>query len=233
MSVSDYSTDPDLNTTISGINIAEGCPPSGINNAIRQMMADVKSLDGDLVHLAGAETITGAKTVTAALINAVSNGVAVRNVNDDGMTVIRGGTASNDGAYAVLYGKDDASYGGQFVLRAHDGTNSTSLTGTPTGGLTWGVKNVEVVYASSFANTAGYIRYVNGLQIVWGQESSVSEQKLVNYAAAFSHTPIVLLTPNVNAKAWCTGLGTTSFKINLDPYGSSSQVRWIAIGDWA
>ena len=43
MAVSDYKTNPDLNTTISGINIAEGCPPSGINNAIRQLMADVKA----------------------------------------------------------------------------------------------------------------------------------------------------------------------------------------------
>ena len=233
MSVSDYSTDPDLNTSISGINIAEGCPPSGINNAIRQMMADIKTADGDVVHLAGAETITGAKTITAALINSVSNGAAVRNVNDDGMTVIRGGTDSTDGAYAVLYGKDAAGTKGQFFLRAQDGVNSTSLMGTPSGGLTWGGKNVERVHASSFANLAGYIRYANGLQIVWGQESSVSAQTTVTYAAAFSHTPIVLLTPNVNAKAWCTGLGTTSFKINLDPYSSSAQVRWIAIGDWA
>ena len=42
MAIKDYSTDPDLNTQISGINIAEGCAPSGINNAIRQLMADVK-----------------------------------------------------------------------------------------------------------------------------------------------------------------------------------------------
>lgn len=42
MAVKDYSTTPDLNVQISGINIAEGCPPSGINNAIRQLMADVK-----------------------------------------------------------------------------------------------------------------------------------------------------------------------------------------------
>ena len=43
MAVSNYSTVPDQNTQISGINIAEGCAPSGINNAIRQLMADVKS----------------------------------------------------------------------------------------------------------------------------------------------------------------------------------------------
>ena len=43
MAIKDYSTTPDLNTQISGINIAEGCAPSGINNAIRQLMADMKA----------------------------------------------------------------------------------------------------------------------------------------------------------------------------------------------
>lgn len=43
MPIKDYSTVADQNTTISGINIAEGCPPSGINNAIRQLMADVRA----------------------------------------------------------------------------------------------------------------------------------------------------------------------------------------------
>lgn len=41
MGISSYSKTPSSNTTINGINIAEGCPPSGINDAIRQLMADV------------------------------------------------------------------------------------------------------------------------------------------------------------------------------------------------
>lgn len=41
MSIANYSTTADNNTSISGINIAEGCPPSSINNAIRQVMADL------------------------------------------------------------------------------------------------------------------------------------------------------------------------------------------------
>lgn len=43
MSISAYNTTPGLNTTISGINLAEGCNASGINDAIRQMMADLAS----------------------------------------------------------------------------------------------------------------------------------------------------------------------------------------------
>ena len=47
MGVKDYSLNADDNTQINGINIAEGCPPSGINNAIRQLMADVKADSDD------------------------------------------------------------------------------------------------------------------------------------------------------------------------------------------
>lgn len=42
MPIADYNLNPDLNTVISGISIAEGCPPGNVNNAIRQLMADVK-----------------------------------------------------------------------------------------------------------------------------------------------------------------------------------------------
>lgn len=41
MPVKDYSTTPSNNTAINGINIAEGCAPSNINNSIRQLMADI------------------------------------------------------------------------------------------------------------------------------------------------------------------------------------------------
>lgn len=69
MAVSDYKTNPDENTTISGINIAEGCPPSGINNAIRQLMADVKvdhdaqeSTNTDLANIMTGATASAAGT---------------------------------------------------------------------------------------------------------------------------------------------------------------------------
>jgi len=42
MSAQDYHVEAGLNVSISGINIAEGCAPSGINDAIRQLMADIR-----------------------------------------------------------------------------------------------------------------------------------------------------------------------------------------------
>jgi hypothetical protein len=41
MGIEDYSTTPGSNTAINGISIAEGMSPANVNNAIRQMMADL------------------------------------------------------------------------------------------------------------------------------------------------------------------------------------------------
>lgn len=46
MAFSDYSTTPSANTSINGINLAEGCNASGINDAIRQLMADAATFAG-------------------------------------------------------------------------------------------------------------------------------------------------------------------------------------------
>lgn len=44
MAFSDYSTTPGSNTTIAGKSIAEGCPAANINDIIRQLAADGRSL---------------------------------------------------------------------------------------------------------------------------------------------------------------------------------------------
>lgn len=44
MSFSNYSATPDNNTSINGINVAEGWPAANANNAFRQLMADGKEL---------------------------------------------------------------------------------------------------------------------------------------------------------------------------------------------
>jgi hypothetical protein len=71
--VSEWSATASNNTDISSINIAEGCAPSGINNAIRELMAQIKDMqtgaDGDGFVVGGAFTCSGAavfsSTVTA------------------------------------------------------------------------------------------------------------------------------------------------------------------------
>lgn len=61
--ISEFDVDPSNNTDINSINIAEGCAPSGINNAIRQLMSDLKEWQngssGDSMTVAGTLNVTG------------------------------------------------------------------------------------------------------------------------------------------------------------------------------
>jgi len=66
--ISEYSATAANNTDIGGINIAEGCAPSGINNAIRELMAQLKDqqagTDSDNFVVGGNLSVTGTSTFT-------------------------------------------------------------------------------------------------------------------------------------------------------------------------
>jgi hypothetical protein len=66
--ISEWSATAANNTDIGGIDIAEGCAPSGINNAIRELMAQVKDqqtgTDADNFTVGGNLSVTGTTTMT-------------------------------------------------------------------------------------------------------------------------------------------------------------------------
>ena len=66
--ISEYDSTAANNTDVDGINIAESCPPSGINNAIREVMAHLKDFQsgtsGDSFTNAGTLTSSGTLAVT-------------------------------------------------------------------------------------------------------------------------------------------------------------------------
>jgi hypothetical protein len=66
--IKDYSLTAASNTAINSINIGEGCPPSGINDAIRQEMADTRSFyeGGSWIDLGHTHTYSSATATTVA-----------------------------------------------------------------------------------------------------------------------------------------------------------------------
>ena len=64
--ISEWSSTPANNTDVGGIDIAEGCAPSGINNAMREMMAQIKDMqagtDGDNFTVGGNLVVSGTAT---------------------------------------------------------------------------------------------------------------------------------------------------------------------------
>jgi len=98
--ISEFSATAGNNTDIDGINIAEGCPPSGINDAIRELMAQLKDFQtgsagdsfngpiGSVTPAAGAfttlsasstTTLSGLTASTALALDASKNIVSVTN----------------------------------------------------------------------------------------------------------------------------------------------------------
>ena len=98
--ISEWSSTPASNTDVGGIDIAEGCAPSGINNAIREMMAQIKDMqagtDGDDFTVGGNLVVNGTSTFTGdiGLNNLTTTGnTTLGNAANDTLTV-NGSTAS-------------------------------------------------------------------------------------------------------------------------------------------
>jgi hypothetical protein len=66
--ISEYSATPADNTDISNINIAEGCSPANLNNAVRSLMSQLKDqqtgTSGDNFTIGGNLSVTGTSTLT-------------------------------------------------------------------------------------------------------------------------------------------------------------------------
>jgi len=66
--ISEWSSTAGSNTDVGGININEGCPPATINNALREIMAQVKDFstgyDNDNLVVGGNLAVDGTTTLT-------------------------------------------------------------------------------------------------------------------------------------------------------------------------
>jgi len=89
--ISEWSATASNNTDIGGINIAEGCAPSGINNAIRELMAQVKDqqagTDGDGFVVGGAFTCSGAAVFSSTVALGASATATTQSSGDNSTKV--------------------------------------------------------------------------------------------------------------------------------------------------
>jgi hypothetical protein len=81
--ISEFSSTPASNTDIDGINIAEGCAPSGINDAIRELMAQLKDFQTGAVG----DSFNGPVGTTTAAAGAFTTLLAT------GVTTVQAGSA--------------------------------------------------------------------------------------------------------------------------------------------
>jgi hypothetical protein len=86
--ISEFDVDPANNTDINSINIAEGCAPSGINNAIRQLMSDLKEFQTG----AGGDPFNGAVNGTVGATTPAAG--AFTTLSATGVATVSAGTVS-------------------------------------------------------------------------------------------------------------------------------------------
>ena len=127
--ITQYSSTPSSNSDINDINIAENCPASNINNAIRELMAHLKNVD------TGAQALT-ALSVTGATTSGtlkVSDGGTIGSASKtDAITIASSGlvqlTSTGIGAGSQVFQViDDGAT--LFQIRAEDGNVSFPQAG--------------------------------------------------------------------------------------------------------
>ena len=163
--ISEYSSTAADNTDISNINIAEGCSPANLNNAIRSLMAQLKDqqagTSGDGFIVAGTLTSSGTLAVTGGLtldgaagtsgqvmVSAGSGTPTWGNAFVAGMIMMWSGTiATIPSGWLLCNGSSGTpDLRNRFIIGAHSdssGVAYTTVTGSNT--QTGGTKDAIVV----------------------------------------------------------------------------------------
>ena len=121
--ISQYDATAANNTDVNGVNIAEGCPPSSMNNMGREIMAALKRFqvgsDGDGVTVGGSFVVSGSTTVntfSTTLLNA-------DNITIDGNTI--SSTNSNGNIVLAPNGTGDVQVDADTLQVGDSGSDAT------------------------------------------------------------------------------------------------------------
>jgi hypothetical protein len=142
--ISEFDPNPANNTDIDGINIAEGMAPGLVNNAFRELMAQLKDFQagtaGDNFTVGGNLTVTGTATLAGRAIDAFPTGTRMlfqQTAAPTGWTKI---TTEDNKALRVVSGT--AGTGGSVAFTTAFGSQNvgaTTLTSAQIPGHTHGV----------------------------------------------------------------------------------------------
>lgn len=216
----DWSTTPGSNGTVDGVNIAEGCPPAGINNAIRSVMALVRntfasSLSGFFAGSSALPVANGGTGATNAAGIRSAAGLGTMATQNAGAVAITGGTVAGLSAPLAL-------------VSGGTGATTASAALAALGGLG--------VSAYSFGSN-GYIKFTNNLILQWGTTSvTMDNPSSVTFPIAFTswNVPVVSATALSGSTTNSQNTGLSSWTLTtLTIWNADDRtvtVPWFAIG---
>ena len=140
MTVSSYSTTANSNTSINGVNISEGCSPSNINDGMRNMAKDTRSVwndkewfllgDGD-----GTTTFTRASTTSITVASDIT-------------------TTHHVGRRVKIVGSNTGTIYGKIATSSYSSPNTTLTFTLDSGSINSGDSTVDVYVGSNYTGYA-------------------------------------------------------------------------------
>ena len=152
--ISEFSSTPADNTDISNINIAEGCSPANVNNAIRSLMAQIKDLQagtsGDTIPVtAGGTGAANATTARSNLGLAIGTDVQAYSAN----TVLSNVSATFSAANSFTARQTFTGSSSVISPKFNNAVETVTLSATAaTGTINYDVTTQSVLYYTSNAS---------------------------------------------------------------------------------
>lgn len=152
--ISEYDSTASNNTDIDGVNISESCPPSGINNALREIMAHLKDLQsgtsGDTIPLTaggtGSGTASGARTNLSVASSGANSDITSLSGLTTPLSVAQGGTGSTSASTGT----------GGVVLSTSPSIASPTLTGTTVAPTPTSGDSSTKIATTAYVQASGY-----------------------------------------------------------------------------
>jgi hypothetical protein len=195
--ISEFSSTPANNTDIDSINLAEGCAPSGINDAIRELMAQLKDWQSGTSNDPMVIGTTGSLTLN----QGTANGVPYLN----GSKVVTSGTALTFDGSNLGVGMTATAIAANYA--------TLQLGGSVGGGIKLGTSSASAGYV---AGTAG------GIEI--GTTGATSLSLFTNNATRATLDSSGNLGLGVTPSAWSSDTKAIQISsVSLSSTGNSAQ----------
>jgi len=223
--ISEYSATASNNTDIGGINISEGCAPSGINNAIRELMAQLKDQqtgsDADNFVVGGAFTCTGAAVFSSTVALGASATATTQSANDNSTKVATTAYVAAvipSGVIVIWSGSAGAIPSGWNLCNGSNGTPDlrdrfvVGAGSTYAVGNTGGTKDAIVVSHSHSISDSGHSHDVRI------PSRTVGNNATALYSTSDGSTKSTVTSDSANTGISINSTGDSGTNANLPPY---------------